>query len=150
VVLLDRSYSMSLGDRWDRAVAAATDVVNGLSGGDRGTVIFFDSGAETASESTTDRNVLRTALRTAEPGSRTTRYAPALRYAARVLSSSPLPRHELVVISDFQRGGWDADGGETSSLRVPSGTSVSTVSVADEEPGANLSIESAEFERESV
>ncbi len=150
VVLLDRSYSMALGDRWDRAVAAATEVVDGLSGGDRGTVVFFDSGAETTSESTTDRNVLRTALRNADPGPRTTRYAPALRYAARILSSSPLPRHELVVISDFQRGGWDADGGETASLRIPQGTSISTVSVSDAESGVNLSIESADFERESV
>jgi hypothetical protein len=150
VVLLDRSYSMALSDRWERAVDAATEVVAGMSGGDRGTVILFDSGAETASESTTDRNVLRTAIRNAEPGVRTTRYAPALRYAARILSSSPLPRHALVVVSDFQRGGWDADGGETSSLRIPTGTSISTISVADIDAGVNVAIESAEFERSSV
>ncbi len=151
VVLLDRSYSMGLGDRWERAVAAATEIVDGLSGGDRGTVILFDSGAETASESTSDRGVLRAAIRNAEPGARTTRYAPALRYAARILSASPLPAHELVVVSDFQRGGWDADGGETASLRIPTGTAVSTISVAETVPvGTNLSVVGADFDRQSV
>src|SRR5690606_30386724 len=57
VVLLDRSYSMALGNRWERATEAALEIIEGLSGGDRGTVILFDSGAETASESTTDRGV---------------------------------------------------------------------------------------------
>lgn len=150
VVLLDNSYSMTVGDRWERAVSAADEIVNGLSGGDRGTVILFDSGAETVSESTTDRAVLRSALQTAQPGVRTTRYAPALRYAARILSSSPLPRHELVVISDFQRSGWDSDGGETSSLRLPRGTLVNTISVADEDPGNNISIVGADFERSTA
>ena len=31
VVLLDRSYSMGYGDRWDRAKAAATDVIDSLA-----------------------------------------------------------------------------------------------------------------------
>jgi len=150
VVLLDRSYSMSVGDRWERAVDAANGVVDGLSGSDRGTVILFDSGAETASESTTDRGVLRAALTSAEPGVRTTRYAPALRYAGRILASSPLPRHELVVVSDFQRGGWDSDGGETSSLRLPTGTAITPISVADVDAGFNVTVQDAEFDRTTV
>ncbi|MDR0787228.1 MAG: BatA and WFA domain-containing protein [Gemmatimonadota bacterium] len=151
VVLLDRSYSMDAGDRWQRATSAAEEVISGLSGGDRGTVILFDTGAETASESTNDRGVLRTAIRDARPGSRKTRYAPALRYAARVLSASPLPRQELVVISDFQRGGWDADGGETSSLRLPAGTLISTVNVVnDGDTGVNIAVTGADFDRQVV
>ncbi|MEX2584449.1 MAG: BatA domain-containing protein, partial [Gemmatimonadota bacterium] len=150
VVLVDRSYSMGVGDRWERAVEAATELIDGLSGGDRGTVILFDANAESATESTTDRNVLRSAVENAEPGYRTTRYAPALRYAGRILSSSPLPRHELVVISDFQRAGWDADGGETSSLRLPRGTVVTPIAVNDTASVANVSIGSAEFGREVV
>src|SRR5690606_2617681 len=98
----DNSYSMGLGNRWEQAVQAGLQAIGGLTGGDRGTVILFDSGAESATESTGDRSVLRAALQAAEPGPRTTRYAPALRYAARLLSSSPLPRHEMLVISDFQ------------------------------------------------
>jgi len=149
-VLVDRSYSMSVGDRWQRAVEAANEAINTLTVSDRGTVIFFDASAESATESTTDRNVLRGAVEDAEPGYRTTRYAPALRYAGRILSSSPLPRHELVIISDFQRGGWDADGGETATLRLPAGTSIMPVSVADTAAITNVSIVDAEFEREVV
>ncbi len=150
VVLLDRSYSMGLGDRWERAVAAASDAFEDLTVRDRGTIIFFDSGADAATESTTDRNVLLAALRDAEPGVGTTRYAPGLRYAARVLSASPLPRRELVVVSDFQRAGWEADGGEIASVRLPEGTMVSTESVAAGESGTNLTMENAEFDRTIV
>src|SRR5215207_5391176 len=67
VVLLDRSYSMGMGDRWQRAVDQATQVVDGLAGADRGTLILFDALAEAATESTTDRAVLRSAVREAEP-----------------------------------------------------------------------------------
>jgi hypothetical protein len=150
VVLVDRSYSMAFGDRWERAVGLALEVVNGLSGGDRGTIVLFDTGAGSATESTTDRGVLRTALRTAEPGVRPTRYAPALRYGARLLASSSMPRHELVVISDFQRGGWDLDGGETSSLRLPAGTVMTPISVADGVLDRNVAIDGAEFERSLI
>ena len=38
VVLLDRSYSMGYGDRWQRALSAARDAVNGLRGQDRGSI----------------------------------------------------------------------------------------------------------------
>lgn len=150
VVLVDRSYSMGLGDRWGDALARANEVVDGLAGGDRGTIVFFDARAETATESTTDRNVLRSALRAAEPGERTTRYAPALRFGARLLASSPMPRHELVVISDFQRGGWDVDGGETASLRLPAGTLVTPIPVSAGEVPANVAVADAEFERTTV
>jgi hypothetical protein len=147
VVLVDRSYSMGLGDRWQRAIAAADATIEGMAGGDRATLVFFDSGAESATESTTDRSVLRTALRTAEPGPRTTRYAPGLRYASRLLGSSPLPRHELVVISDFQQSAWDRDGGETSAIRLPPGTVVTPISVAEVDAGVNVAVTGADFDR---
>ncbi|MEX2570711.1 MAG: BatA domain-containing protein [Gemmatimonadota bacterium] len=150
VVLVDRSYSMGVGDRWESAVAAATAAIDGLSGGDRGTVILFDANAESATESTTDRNVLRAAVRDAEPGARTTRYTPALRYAGRILAASPLPRHELVVISDFQRTGWDADAGEIATLRLPMGTTVTPIAVSDTSTAANVTVAGVEFAREMV
>src|SRR5688500_489429 len=40
VILLDRSYSLGYGDRWERARTAARDTVNGLGGADRGTVVL--------------------------------------------------------------------------------------------------------------
>lgn len=150
VVLVDRSYSMGVGDRWERAVEEGVNVINGMSGGDRGTLIFFDSGAEATTESTLDRGVLRGALEAAEPGLGTTRYAPGLRYAARLLSASPLPRHELVLISDFQAAGWEADEGETASIRLPTGTVITPVSVADVTTGYNVTVGDAHLERGAV
>ena len=39
VVLLDQSYSIGYGDRWERARSAAYDAINGLGPTDRGTVV---------------------------------------------------------------------------------------------------------------
>src|SRR5688572_801389 len=55
VVLIDQSYSMGYGDRWQRALGAARDAVNGLGASDRGSVVFFASGAEVALRSTADK-----------------------------------------------------------------------------------------------
>lgn len=150
VILVDHSYSMGIGDRWERAVAAGLEAVNGLTGGDRGTVILFDSGTESATQSTVDKNVLAAVLRGAEPGTYSTRYAPALRYAGRLLASSPLPRHEMVVISDFQAAGWDMDSGETSSIRLPAGTVVTPISVADAQAEYNVTIGDADLQRSTA
>ena len=45
VVLLDDSYSMRYGDRWQRAVAAAGHAVDGLGPSDRATIVLFDTRA---------------------------------------------------------------------------------------------------------
>ena len=140
VVLLDRSYSMGFGDRWERAIEAAEEAMDGVGPSDRGTLILFDSRAEAGSPTTMDRNELRSALSGLEPGPRPTRYAPALRYAQRLLAGSPLPRREAVVISDFQRSGWDADASETGSIRMPAGTTITPISVAAGEEVSNLGV----------
>src|SRR5690606_20709217 len=44
VVLLDTSYSITYGDRWERARQAAYDAINGLDNGDRGSVVLFATG----------------------------------------------------------------------------------------------------------
>src|SRR5438046_1776415 len=44
VILVDNSYSMEYGSRWTRAQAAARDAINGLSAGDRASLVLFSSG----------------------------------------------------------------------------------------------------------
>ncbi|HEX6927320.1 MAG TPA: BatA domain-containing protein [Longimicrobiaceae bacterium] len=146
VILLDRSYSMGFGDRWQRAIDAAEEAIGGLGSSDRGTLLFFDTQAEAGSPTTMERGELLAALRGVEPGPRSTRYAPGLRYAQRILAGSPLPRREVVLISDFQRRGWDADAAEIGSIQLPPGTRVTPVSVAEGE-GENLSVAGASIER---
>ncbi len=150
VILLDRSYSMAVADRWGRARDAAEGVVAGLAPGDRATLIGFDANAEAITESTSDQGVLRAAIRDARPGVGVTRYAPALRYAERILAASPLPRREVVIVSDFQRHGWDADAGEISALRLPQRTTVTPLPIIETQGVANVTLAGAEYERDSA
>src|SRR5919106_4551440 len=66
VVLLDQSYSIGYGDRWERARAAAYDAVNTLGPNDRGSIVLFSSGAEIALRSTATGERERLAASVAE------------------------------------------------------------------------------------
>jgi hypothetical protein len=142
VILMDRSYSLGYGDRWTRAVDAVRGTIDGLGPSDRGTLVLFDTGAEVALRSTSDRGRLQAALAAAQPGAAATKYGPALKLAGSIISESGLPNREVVFVSDFQRSGWlGAEG-----VRLPDGTRVTPVSVAE---GAvkNVSITPAAIQR---
>ena len=127
VVLLDRSYSMGYGDRWSRATAAAERAIAGLGAADRATLVLFDHEATAAAGPTGDVALVRAALEDARPGAGATRYAPALSVAQQLMDRAERPRREVVVISDFQRAGWD--GQELPRLAAPA--SLTTVDVGD-------------------
>ena len=145
VILVDRSYSMGYGDRWDRALAAANRAIDGVGGEDRATVVMFDAAATTMNQATSDQVRLRAALDGAQPGSAVTRYAPAVKLAQSLLDASDKPRREVVIISDFQRAGWD--GGE--GVRLPAGTTVTPVAITDESIH-NLAVAAVTLKREDV
>ena len=127
VVLVDRSYSMGYGDRWARALDAARGAVNQLGPSDRGSIVFFASGAEVALRSTSDRSRLTAAIGDTKPGAGATRYGPALKLAGSILSESALPKREVILISDFQRNGWQgADG-----VRLPDSAVLAPVTISD-------------------
>ena len=125
VVLLDRSYSMAAGDRWESAQAAAAQAVSGLGPLDKVSLVVFDQGAEALVRSDSDPARARAALDTLRPGWGSTRYGPGLRLAQSILEESTLPARELVMVSDFQRRGWTGEEG----VRLPAGTNVRTVPV---------------------
>ena len=143
VIMLDRSYSMAYGDHWDRAKAAATDVIAGLAADDRATVIFFDSGAQAGPRSTTDRASLTGLVTDAELSAGTTRYGPALKLAEGIFEASGLPQLEVVLISDFQRSGVESATG----VRFPEGTVLTPVQVTGDAK-ANVSVAGVLFQRE--
>ena len=62
VILLDRSYSMGYGDRWERARQAAAERIDALGPRDRATLLLFDSRGEALVQSSADRAALRAAL----------------------------------------------------------------------------------------
>jgi Aerotolerance regulator N-terminal/von Willebrand factor type A domain len=127
VILLDRSYSMGYGGKWAQAVAAAENAINGLTAADRASVVLFSSNTEVALRSASDRARLLAAVAGLQPGAGATRYGPALKLAGSILSESAIPRREAILISDFQRGGWQ--GGE--GVRLPDGAVLTPVTIAD-------------------
>ena len=126
VILLDRSFSMQVGDRWSRAQAEARQAIDALGTADRGTIILFADQARVVREEPDGRQALRAAIDSASPGDAATKYAPALILARRTLAESSLPKKEVIVISDYQRSGWDV--GEDA--RLASGTTITPVDVA--------------------
>jgi hypothetical protein len=137
VVLLDHSYSMGYGDRWDRARAAARRTLQSLGRADHGTLILFGTGAELQVRATADLGRVLAAVDTATLSAEATRYGPGLKLAQRVLAESHLPNREVVMISDFQRNGWVRD----DSLRLPAGTVFTPVAITDPQP-ANVAVSS--------
>jgi len=135
VVLLDRSYSMGYGGKWSKALAAAQTAINGLNSADRGSVVLFSSNTEVALRSAADKGRLLAAVTGVQPGAGATRYGPALKLAGSILGESALPRREAILISDFQRGGWQGSEG----VRLPDGAVLTAVAII-ETGKANLAI----------
>jgi len=145
VILVDTSYSMEYGDRWSRARTAANDAIRSMGAGDRASLVFFSSGAEVAVRSTADRGRLDSALAASATGAGATRYAPALKLAAGILSESALPRREILLISDFQRRGWEQTPGR-DDVRLPERTTLTPVSVSSGDT-ANFSVTPVSLQR---
>ncbi len=133
VVLMDRSYSMAAGESWTRAQAAARNALQGVGGSDRVSLVFFGSSAELTLRSSADLARILADIDAAEPGAGGTRYSPALKVAASILAESSLPRKEVLLVSDFQRQGWQPD----EALRLPAGSVLTPVPV---EPGTTRNL----------
>lgn len=144
VVLLDQSYSMAHGDRWERATGAARRAVQGLAPGDRASLVVFAQGAEAVGQPTADGAALLAAIDRARPGQQGTRYGPALRLAQRILDGSALARREVVLITDFQRVGWS----EPDDVVLPEGTVLTPVDVSGDDR-SNLAVASVALRRET-
>jgi len=142
VLMLDRSYSMAHGDRWDRALDAAREVAAGLGPDDRASLVLFSDRAEIAYQPMDDPAGLLAAVNRAQRGSGTTRYSPALQLAEQILEESQLARREAVLISDFQRAGWDSE----DDALLPDGARLVTIDVGDHEI-ANNAVTEVVFDR---
>jgi hypothetical protein len=143
VLLLDTSHSLGYGDRWDRALSEAGDVLGGLAPGDRAALVAFADRATEEVALTEDLLAVRAALGRVVPGSRSTRFDPALQLAGRILAESDRSQREVVLISDYQRVGW-SDGGGT---RLPVGVALIPVDLSDPE-ASNLAVADVELQPE--
>jgi hypothetical protein len=66
-----------------------------------------------------------------------------LKVAGSILSESTLPRREVVIISDFQRGGWRGEEG----AKLPEGTTLTPVQIQSPANRGNLSVTGVTFSR---
>ena len=130
VVLLDNSFSMGFGDRWQQAGAAAASAFDDIGAGDRGALIVYSDQAELVSAPTADSTLLATLVREAEVAPRATSLLPAIQVARGLLAEAgSLVERELVIVSDFQRSSWAAD----HVAALPEGVELRLVDVAAEE-----------------
>lgn len=146
VVLVDRSYSMQVGDKMDRARAEAERIFRGLGPLDRASLVAFSQGADVAARSTSDLARLQGAVETLGVSSAATRFGPALKVAQTILEESTLPTGEIYLLTDFQRNGWTGDEG----VRLPEGARVIPVPLGSAEPIDNLMVTDVSLPRQSV
>lgn len=123
VILLDRSASMGYADRWTKAKDAAKKAVSGLGATDRATLILFAADASVASDPMATPDRIVAAINAAKLSAEATRFAPALKLASQIVTASPLPRREVVMISDYQKLGW----ANHNEIVFPQGTVVTPV-----------------------
>jgi hypothetical protein len=142
VVLIDRSYSMGYGDRWTRALASARRAIDSLAPSDRASIVFFGPGADVVLRSTSDKGRLHAAAGSGQLSSGATHYGPALKLAGSILAESSLPRREVVLVSDFQRGGWRG----TDGVRLPDGATLTPVVISDDRT-VNMAVTPVAMER---
>ena len=143
VILLDHSYSMAVGDHWERALGAARDVVRGMGPLDRASLVLFARNADVVIRSSLEGSRLLAALDTVRVSDESTAYGPGLKLAQTLLEEADLPGRELVLIGDFQRGGWTGDEG----VVFPPGTVVTPVDLSSPAP-SNRTVASVSLVRE--
>ncbi len=124
VLLLDTSYSMRYANNFDKLKAEARSRIDSLRSGDRMAIVAFNENANLIAQPTSDKDALKAAVNTLEPSYEATRYYEAFVLADRLLGGFVGDQKQLVVISDFQRNGWNR-----SSRESVIGTDVKTETV---------------------
>lgn len=113
VLLLDNSYSMQYGTNFDRMKTEATKRIDAMTASDRMAIIAFDEKATLLAPPSPDKQALKAALAVLEPSSAGTRFYEAFSLADRAFSQLATPQKQLVMISDFQRAGWNRTSRES-------------------------------------
>ncbi len=146
VLLIDNSYSMGYEDRLARAKVEASGRVQSLAGEDRASIVVFSDRAEVLNQPSSDKEALESAVSGISLSARTTSFGPGLKLAKRILDDSDFSRKEVVLMSDFQRLGFED---EDDDVWLPAGTTLTPVdlSSADTE---NLALTSVSLERDET
>jgi hypothetical protein len=136
VLLLDNSFSLRYGNRFDQAKARASAIVDQAQGAEQFAVVAFGQEFEVQNKFTADANELKSTLASLQPGSGGTDYAQALRGAEGIFKDARGREKRIVLISDFQAAG--ANQAE-NAYRLSKDIKLTTVDLG-EENSPNLAI----------
>jgi Mg-chelatase subunit ChlD len=142
VLLLDNSYSMRYGNNFDRLKTEARRRIDAMASGDRMAMIAFNESATMLGQPSSDKGTLKAAVDTLEPSFSGTRYYEAFTLADRVFSQMASAQRQLVIVSDFQRNGWNRSSRESV---IGSDVKTEYVNLAIENP-TNVGIDSVSIE----
>ena len=106
VILIDRSYSMQLGDLFEQAKQEVLDRLDDAGRNDEFSLIAFADDVQQLTPLTRDLSLHRGVVSTLELSNRPTDFYNPLRLAAEVLRDARHDDRTLVLISDFQRNGF--------------------------------------------
>jgi len=112
VMMLDNSSSMRYGQNFEKLKSEARTRIDSLGGSDRMAIIGFNDSATILVQPTTDKGKLRAAVDALEPSFAGTRYFEAFALADRLLGQFGGKEQHLIMISDFQRTGWNRSSRE--------------------------------------
>jgi len=112
VLMLDNSSSMRYGQNFDKMKSEAATRINALGSSDRMAIIGFNHSATILVQPTSDKGKLRAAVDGLEPSFAGTRYFEAFALADRLLGQFGQQEQHLIMISDFQRSGWNRSSRE--------------------------------------
>ncbi len=138
VLMLDNSYSMQYGNNFDRLKSEAIRRINAMGANDRMVIIAFNQNATLAAQPSSDKNALNAAVDALEPSFAETRYYDAFTLADRAFTELGPEQKQLVVISDFQRNGWNRSSRESV---IGADVKTEAVSLAVQNPN-NVGIDS--------
>jgi hypothetical protein len=136
VVLLDNSFSMQFGNRFEKAKSRTLQVLDGLKSTDTVQLVAYSDATTVLNNLQTDRSALRSLVQNLRPTHRKTNHLGALKLAQQLLASAPNDRLEIDWISDFQQTGWAESAEETTLME---GVTIQPFDVA-EDSGGNLSV----------
>jgi hypothetical protein len=136
VILLDTSFSMKYGQRFQQAKARAQALIDETRGNDRLALVSFGNRYEVLSRFTNDTAKLKALVDNAQAGLGSTDYTQALRGAETLFKESNLANKRLILISDFQASGQNpAD----AAFRLPKEIKLTTIDVGEAQ-AANLAV----------
>lgn len=105
VILLDTSFSMRFGKRFDQSKARAQSILDQTAGSESTALVTFGQSYEAVAKFTTDGGKLKAALDGVKVGYGSTDYVQALRGAAELFKEIGLKDRRIILISDFQAAG---------------------------------------------